>query len=195
VKSSIAWTLATNVENLTLTGTSAINATGNTLANVLTGNSAANTLTGNAGADTLDGKAGADILVGGTGNDTYWLGRGYGLDSITENDTTAGNTDVARFDATVATDQLWFRKVSNNLEVSIIGTRRQADHDQLVPGQPVPRGAVQNQQWQDAARQPGAKPGERHGGLCATGGRADHAARQLCQQFEHGDCGQLAVGQ
>ena len=60
--------------------------------------------------------------MGGTGNDTYWLGRGYGPDSITENDTTAGNTDVARFDASVATDQLWFRKVSNNLEVSIIGT-------------------------------------------------------------------------
>jgi Ca2+-binding RTX toxin-like protein len=57
VKSSIAWTLATNVENLTLTGTSAVNGTGNTANNVLTGNSAINTLTGGAGNDTLDGKA------------------------------------------------------------------------------------------------------------------------------------------
>ncbi|MDO9198669.1 calcium-binding protein [Rhodoferax sp.] len=122
VQSAIAWTLATNVENLTLTGTSAVNGTGNTLDNVLLGNTGINTLTGNAGNDTLDGKAGADILVGGVGNDTYWLGRGYGADSITENDATVGNLDIARFDATIATDQLWFRQVSNNLEVSIIGT-------------------------------------------------------------------------
>jgi Ca2+-binding RTX toxin-like protein len=59
------------VENLTLTGTSAINGTGNTLDNVLIGNSAGNTLTGDAGNDVLDGGAGADMLTGGTGNDTY----------------------------------------------------------------------------------------------------------------------------
>ena len=122
VQTAIAWTLATNVENLLLTGTSAVNGTGNASDNVLTGNSAANTLTGNAGADTLDGKAGADTLIGGSGNDTYWLGRGWGNDTIQENDATAGNTDVARFDAGIATDQLWFQHVANNLEVSIIGT-------------------------------------------------------------------------
>jgi Ca2+-binding RTX toxin-like protein len=122
VNSAVTYTLSANVENLTLTGTTAINGTGNALDNVLTGNSAVNTVTGNAGNDTLDGKAGADTLVGGTGNDTYWLGRGYGFDSVTENDATAGNTDVARFDATVANDQLWFTKTGNNLEVSIIGT-------------------------------------------------------------------------
>jgi Ca2+-binding RTX toxin-like protein/subtilase family serine protease len=62
VQSSISWTLGDNLENLTLTGTSAINATGNTLDN---------TLTGNAGNNTLDGGAGNDILIGKTGNDTY----------------------------------------------------------------------------------------------------------------------------
>ncbi len=122
VQSAIAWTLATNVENLTLIGTAAINGTGNTADNVLTGNSGINTLTGNAGNDTLNGGAGADILVGGTGNDTYWLGRGYGLDTINENDATAGNTDVARFDTGIARDQLWFTKTGNNLDVSIVGT-------------------------------------------------------------------------
>ena len=122
VQTAIAWTLATNVENLLLTGTSAVNGTGNASDNILTGNSAANTLTGNAGADTLDGKAGADTLIGGTGNDTYWLGRGWGIDTIQENDATAGNTDVAQFDVGIATDQLWFQHVANNLEVSIIGT-------------------------------------------------------------------------
>jgi Ca2+-binding RTX toxin-like protein len=122
VQSAITWTLATNVENLTLTGTTAINGTGNTAANVLTGNTGANTLTGGAGNDTLNGGAGADALVGGTGNDTYWLGRGYGADTITENDTAADNTDVARFDTGIATDQLWFTQTGNNLNVSIIGT-------------------------------------------------------------------------
>jgi Ca2+-binding RTX toxin-like protein len=122
VQSAITWTLAANIENLTLTGTAAVNGTGNTADNVLTGNTGANTLTGGAGNDTLNGGAGADALVGGTGNDTYWLGRGYGADTVTENDATAGNTDVARFDTGIAVDQLWFTKTGNNLNVSIIGT-------------------------------------------------------------------------
>jgi Ca2+-binding RTX toxin-like protein len=63
--------LATNVENLTLTGTTAINGTGNTLDNVLTGNSANNTLAGGDGNDTLNGGAGNDTLQGGLGNDVF----------------------------------------------------------------------------------------------------------------------------
>jgi len=57
-----------NVENLTLTGSSAINGTGNALANTLTGNSAANTLNGGAGNDVLYGGTGNDVLTGGTGS-------------------------------------------------------------------------------------------------------------------------------
>lgn len=71
VQSAVTWTLGANIENLTLTGTSAINGIGNVLDNTLVGNSAANTLTGGAGNDTLDGGAGNDTMVGGTGNDTY----------------------------------------------------------------------------------------------------------------------------
>ncbi|WP_137895068.1 calcium-binding protein [Ramlibacter sp. 2FC] len=104
VESSIAYTLGSNLENLVLTGSAAINGTGNELANMLTGNSAAN------------------ILSGGLGNDTYGLYRGAGMDTVQENDATAGNTDAAQFDAGIAADQLWFRQVGNNLEVSIIGT-------------------------------------------------------------------------
>ena len=60
-----------DIENLTLTGSAAINGTGNALANVITGNAGANILDGQGGNDTLDGRGGADTMRGGAGNDTY----------------------------------------------------------------------------------------------------------------------------
>ncbi len=71
VQSSVTFTLIAQLENLVLTGTAAINGTGNAAANVLTGNSSNNTLTGLGGIDTLNGSGGVDTLVGGAGNDTY----------------------------------------------------------------------------------------------------------------------------
>ena len=64
VRSTTAFTLPQNVENLTIIGTVAASATGNGLDNTITGNAADN---------TLDGGAGSDRLVGGAGNDTYIL--------------------------------------------------------------------------------------------------------------------------
>ncbi|WP_297325751.1 FG-GAP-like repeat-containing protein [Nitrosomonas sp.] len=80
VSSRLTYILPINVENLILTGTAAINGTGNSLNNVITGNNAANQLNGDAGNDALNGGAGDDILIGwsgadtmagGSGNDTY----------------------------------------------------------------------------------------------------------------------------
>ena len=121
VYASVNHSLGSNLENLVLVN-GAISGTGNALDNMLSGNSAANTLNGGAGNDMLDGGTGADILIGGTGNDTYVFGRGYGADTVQENDITAGNTDVAQFTGGIAYDQLWLRHVGNNLEFSIIGT-------------------------------------------------------------------------
>ena len=61
VSASISYALGANVENLTLTGTAAINGTSNELNNILIGNGANN---------ILDGRAGADTRSAGLGNDT-----------------------------------------------------------------------------------------------------------------------------
>ncbi|WPE82331.1 putative Ig domain-containing protein [Acinetobacter baumannii] len=111
VQSSITYTLGNEVENLTLTGTTAINATGNTLNNTLIGNSAVNTLTGGAGDDYLDGGTGADKLLGGTGNDTYIVDNTS--DVVTEN--TNEGIDTVRSSVTLT--------LSNNLEhLTLTGT-------------------------------------------------------------------------
>lgn len=80
VRSSVRYTLGSNLENLTLTGATNINGTGNGLANVLAGNAGNNVLTGNGGDDILNGGAGDDTLIGGVGND--WLTGGGGRDTF-----------------------------------------------------------------------------------------------------------------
>jgi Ca2+-binding RTX toxin-like protein len=71
VQSSVTYTLAANVENLTLTFAANVNGTGNTLDNIVTGNSGNNSLSGGDGNDTIDGAAGTDTLNGGIGDDVF----------------------------------------------------------------------------------------------------------------------------
>jgi serralysin len=89
LSASTTTSLAANVENLTLTGTTAINGTGNIGNNVLTGNSANNALTGDTGNDTLNSGVGDDTLFGGDGNDRLdgedgndYVDGGVGNDSL-----------------------------------------------------------------------------------------------------------------
>jgi hypothetical protein len=63
--------LAATTSNVILTGSRAINGTGNNLANTLTGNGAANRLNGGAAVDRLIGGGGNDTLTGGFGADIF----------------------------------------------------------------------------------------------------------------------------
>ncbi len=92
-----AYTLASELENLTFDDSLAHVGIGNAGDNIITGSSAGDTLIGNGGNDRLVGGSGAaNTMLGGTGNDTYVLaGAGdtvlelanEGVDSIS---TTAG---------------------------------------------------------------------------------------------------------
>ncbi len=79
-------------------------------------------LYGGYGADVLDGGEGNDYLAGGMGDDTYQFGLGSGLDRVSDYDYQSGNNDVLSVGRGVEANQIWLRRVDNDLEVSIIGT-------------------------------------------------------------------------
>jgi Ca2+-binding RTX toxin-like protein len=76
VKSSISYTLPERVENLYLTGTAALDGTGNDSDNLMFGNSGNNRLSGEAGDDDIRGLDGNDWIDGGDGNDHLYGNNG-----------------------------------------------------------------------------------------------------------------------
>jgi len=78
-------------------------------------------LWGGAGDDQMTGGIGDDLLNGGTGSDRYVFARGDGADALIDVDPNL-NVDSLRFTAGIDHDQLWFTRLNNNLEVSVIGS-------------------------------------------------------------------------
>jgi Ca2+-binding RTX toxin-like protein len=110
VVSSVTLTLAVNVEQLTLAGSSRVNGTGNALANEVTGNASNNMLAGLAAADVLDGGAGndtlrggaaIDALTGGTGVDRFCFDTRLGVDNVDRITDFLAADDVIELDRTV----------------------------------------------------------------------------------------------
>jgi Ca2+-binding RTX toxin-like protein len=104
VESSISYTIPRNVENLTLTGRSRIDAIGDNSDNTLTGNRGQNVLEGFDGDDFLSGEgaedrlrggSGNDILIGGSDNDI--LAGGSGNDLFLFNNPSEGVDDINDF--------------------------------------------------------------------------------------------------
>ncbi|WP_425806719.1 calcium-binding protein [Desulfitobacterium sp. Sab5] len=89
---------------------------------ILVGGSGDDKLYGGTGNDLLEGGSGRDYMEGGTGNDTYVFGRGDGLDTINEYDSTVGNVDVLRFLEGVNPSDITLKRNSSNLEVYITST-------------------------------------------------------------------------
>lgn len=109
VFSAGSWTLGDSLENLTLTGNAAVNATGNSLANVLTGNSASN------------------ILAGGAGDDVYMFGFGSGQDTLIELAETGVSNDIVQFAAGVTADKVWVSADAGYVYLNLLdGTNRLA---------------------------------------------------------------------
>ncbi len=123
VRSSLSWTLASDLETLVLTGTGANSATGNDAANLLTGNAAANTLDGGGGADTLAGGQGNDTLVGGADDDTFVFAAGDGQDTLrSESDSRANRLETLQFAAGIAPASVSVKLNGAALEFTFAGS-------------------------------------------------------------------------
>jgi Ca2+-binding RTX toxin-like protein len=118
-QASFSYTLGSHVEHLTLTGTAAINGTGNSLNNTITGNSVHNVLSSAGGADTLRGGLGNDTVNGGSGNDIFQFDRGEGQDLVQDN---SGTADKILYDAGINPWDLVISRQANDLRLTIHGS-------------------------------------------------------------------------
>src|SRR5262245_16560605 len=90
VYASVHYTLAANVENLILQGSTELQGYGHSLADALYGNS---------GNNILNGDAGADSMIGGAGSDAYFVDNAG--DVVTENANEGNDTVYASISYTL----------------------------------------------------------------------------------------------
>lgn len=81
-------------------------------------------LAGDAGNDTLIGGAGNDALFGSAGSDTYWFGRGFGQDRISDYVYAASPDDLdeVAFAAGIASSEVQLERIGDDLRISLVGT-------------------------------------------------------------------------
>ena len=154
VQAGFTYTLLTHFENLSLTGSSAVNGIGNAADNILTGNGANNTLSGLAGNDTFAGAGGNDTLNDNstTSNDTYRWGVGQGNDTVADSGGSADRIEIA---AGVLSSQVTLTRSGNNLLVGIggaadvltvtnwyVGTANRIEEIRLADGSVIGAGAA-----------------------------------------------------
>jgi Ca2+-binding RTX toxin-like protein len=93
------------------------------------GDSGNDWLSGGDGDDTLDGGQGTDSLYGGShdgfqsqedlGNDTYLFGKGDGIDTIRDTDSTVGNADTIIFKAGVSESDVTVKRDGDSLLLNL----------------------------------------------------------------------------
>ncbi len=137
---------------------------GTSLADTLTANVSAAQVIGGAGDDVLGaanmedvggisftGGLGNDVITGSYQVDTYHFNRGDGHDTVTDDETRfAGSgysepapvhSDYLVFGSQVSVEQIWFRQVGDDLDISVIGT---SDHMTIKDWYTSPFNQIEN---------------------------------------------------
>ena len=94
------------------------------------------------------------------------------MDRIIEDDDTAGNNDVVAFSEGIAADQLWFRRVGNDLEARVIGTTGGVTISNWFLGARYRVEQFTTTRGRHPARGQGGRAGRRDGGDDAAAARA-----------------------
>ncbi|MCR9177792.1 MAG: DUF4214 domain-containing protein [Alphaproteobacteria bacterium] len=105
VRSSVSYTIGDHIENLTLTGSTNLNATGNAAVNTLNGNTGDNRLTGAGGDDRLNGGAGTDTAVVGVASDDPSVAFDFSSNAFTRLTTSEGTLQMTSVERVQFTDR------------------------------------------------------------------------------------------
>ncbi|WP_415891706.1 calcium-binding protein [Neptuniibacter sp. PT8_73] len=101
-------------------------------ADYLFGNTGDDLLMGQEGTDFLTGGMGNDVLEGGIGSDTYYFNTGDGQDTVRE--TVDSWNDQIIFSDDLLTENIWFSRVEDNLQIDFSGVSDQINIENWYVG-------------------------------------------------------------